>query len=67
MTQRNFVKIGNWAVAESSMEAVVVATKEKHFLKYFVQHIEKYSEKQTKNESNMTKKELCDDWELDGD
>ena len=48
MTQRNFVKIGNWAVTESSMEAVVVATKEKHFLKYFMQHIEKYSEKQTK-------------------
>jgi len=43
------LKIGNWTVTESSNKAVVIAAIEKHFLKYFVQHIEKSSEKQTKN------------------
>ena len=44
-TQRKFEK--NWRVTERSMEAVVVAEMEKHLLKYFVQHIQKSSEKQT--------------------
>ena len=38
----------NWKL-DCSMEAVLVAAIEKHFLKYCVQHIEKYSKKQTKN------------------
>ena len=54
---------GDW----KSMEAVVVAEMEKHLSKYFVQHIQKYSKnKQTFNQI-WQKKELCDDWELQGD
>ena len=44
--------------------AEVVAVIEKHFLKYIVQHIQKYSEKQNKLLIKYDKKELCDDWEL---